>query len=84
MDAPNSSRHRRRSTGLCRRMLLLKATAVTLFKIANDMGWLGSGPRAGLMGNPIGQRTGLIDHAWEGQPKSGRVDADDLHRGHGL
>lgn len=27
----------------------LKATAVTLFKIANDMRWLGSGPRAGLM-----------------------------------
>ncbi|MBT5373564.1 MAG: class II fumarate hydratase, partial [Rhodospirillaceae bacterium] len=27
----------------------LKAVAVTLFKIANDMRWLGSGPRTGLM-----------------------------------
>jgi fumarate hydratase, class II len=27
----------------------LKATAVTLFKIANDIRWLGSGPRTGLM-----------------------------------
>ena len=27
----------------------LKAAAVTLFKIANDMRWLGSGPRTGLM-----------------------------------
>lgn len=28
---------------------VLKAAAVTLFKIANDLRWLGSGPRAGLM-----------------------------------
>ena len=27
----------------------LKSSAVTLFKIANDLRWLGSGPRAGLM-----------------------------------
>lgn len=27
----------------------LKAVAVTLFKIANDLRWLGSGPRAGIM-----------------------------------
>ena len=27
----------------------LKATAVTLYKIANDLRWLGSGPRTGLM-----------------------------------
>jgi fumarate hydratase class II len=27
----------------------IKATAVTLFKIANDLRWLGSGPRTGLM-----------------------------------
>jgi fumarate hydratase class II len=27
----------------------LKSTAVTLFKIANDLRWLGSGPRTGLM-----------------------------------
>lgn len=27
----------------------LKATSVTLFKIANDLRWLGSGPRTGLM-----------------------------------
>jgi fumarate hydratase, class II len=27
----------------------LKTTAVTLYKIANDMRWLGSGPRTGLM-----------------------------------
>jgi fumarate hydratase class II len=27
----------------------LKTTAVSLFKIANDMRWLGSGPRTGLM-----------------------------------
>ena len=27
----------------------IKTTAVTLFKIANDMRWLGSGPRTGLM-----------------------------------
>jgi fumarate hydratase class II len=26
----------------------LKAAAVTLFKIANDMRWLGSGPRTGI------------------------------------
>ena len=26
----------------------LKAAAVTLFKIANDLRWLGSGPRTGI------------------------------------
>ena len=28
----------------------LKAAAVTLFKIANDLRWLGSGPRTGIGG----------------------------------
>ena len=45
---PIRSRRRRRATGSSRRPGALKVVAVSLTKIANDLRYLGSGPRAGL------------------------------------
>ncbi len=42
------SKPRGRWTGWSARTRGLKAAAVTLFKIANDLRWLGSGPRTGI------------------------------------
>ena len=48
----------------------LKTLAVSLTKIANDLRFLGSGPRAGLGGDlPAGAAEGLVDHAGQGQPR---------------
>jgi len=43
----------------------LKTIAVTLFKIANDIRWLSSGPRCGIG-----------DHAGKGKSSDGRIDDD--------
>ena len=60
----------------------LKSAAVTLFKIANDLRWLGSGPRTGIRrAAAAGQRAGVLDHARQGQPDPGRGDADGLPPG---
>ena len=45
---PITSRRRRRATASSRRSGALKVVAVSLTKIANDLRFLGSGPRAGL------------------------------------
>src|SRR5271169_2134788 len=47
--APNKFTAQGTLDRLVRAHASLKATAVTLFKIANDLRWLGSGPRTGLM-----------------------------------
>ena len=49
VSAPNKFAAQATLDRVVRAHAALKATAVTLFKIANDMRWLGSGPRAGLM-----------------------------------
>ena len=53
----------------------LKTLAVSLMKIADDLRWLGSGPRSGL-GELVAarERAGLVHHAGQGQP--------DAERGH--
>ena len=63
----------------------LKAAAVTLFKIANDLRWLGSGPRTGIheLIFPANE-PGILDHAGQGQPDPGRGHADGRHPGHRL
>ena len=54
----------------------LKTAAVSCFKIANDMRWLGSGPRAGIHEAHLsGKRTGFIDHAGQDQSDASRGDA---------
>ena len=47
----------------------LKTVAVSLTKIANDLRFMGSGPRAGLGGDlPPRAAEGQLDHAGQGQP----------------
>jgi len=46
--APNKFTAQGTLDAMVRAHAALKAAAVTLFKIANDLRWLGSGPRAGL------------------------------------
>jgi fumarate hydratase class II len=46
--APNKFTAQGTLDGMVRAHAALKAAAVTLFKIANDLRWLGSGPRTGL------------------------------------
>ena len=76
---PTSSPRRARWTRWSARTAGCKAAAVTLFKIANDMRWLGSGPRTGLGELMLpGERAGLLDHAGQGQPDPGRGHADGL------
>jgi len=51
----------------------LKTVAASLFKIANDMRLLGSGPRSGPGRVDLaGKRAGLFDHAGQGEPHAGR------------
>ena len=60
----------------------LRALAVALMKIANDLRWLGCGPRAGLHELRLAlQRTRLVDHAWQGQSDAGRGDGHGVHPG---
>jgi fumarate hydratase class II len=47
--APNPFTAQSTSDRMVRAHAALKGVAVTLFKIANDLRWLGSGPRSGLM-----------------------------------
>ena len=47
----------------------LTTLAASLMKIANDIRWLGSGPRAGIGElSPSRERAGILDHAGQGQP----------------
>ena len=63
----------------------LRTTAVTLFKIANDLRWLGSGPRTGHPRAAVPrERAGVLDHAGQGEPDPGRGHADGRHPGHRL
>ena len=60
----------------------LKTLAVSLMKIANDIRWLASGPRAGL-GELIlpENEPGLVDHAGQGEPHAERGHDDGLRAG---
>jgi fumarate hydratase class II len=53
----------------------IKTAAMACYKIANDMRFLGSGPRSGL-GELIlpENEPGIVDHAGQGQPDPGRGD----------
>ena len=47
----------------------INTVAASLFKIANDIRFLGSGPRSGLgRTGAAGERARLLDHAGQGQP----------------
>jgi hypothetical protein len=51
----------------------LRLLAVVLMKIANDIRWLGSGPRGGLARTqPSFKRTRIFYNAWESQSHSTR------------
>ena len=51
----------------------LRTLAVSLMKIANDLRWLGSGPRCGLERSISRNSTRVLDHARKGQPGHCRV-----------
>ena len=52
----------------------LKTIAVSLFKIANDIRWLGSGPRCGIGEIQIpGDAARQFDHAGQGEPGHVRI-----------
>ena len=51
----------------------LRTLAVSLMKIANDIRWLGSGPRCGLERSISRNSTRVLDHARKGQPGHCRV-----------
>ena len=58
----------------------LRNLAVSLFKIAHDIRWLGSGPRTGFYELLLpSNEPGLVDHARKGQPDAGGGDADGRH-----
>ena len=50
----------------------LASLATGMFKIANDIRLMGSGPRSGRRNLSAGKRAGLIDHARQGQSHSSR------------
>ena len=51
----------------------LSTLAVSLTKIANDVRWLGSGPRSGLGELVLPENEpGSLDHAGQGEPDAGR------------
>jgi fumarate hydratase class II len=50
----------------------INSTATGLFKIANDIRLLGSGPAPAWRTDPAGKRAGVIDHAGQGQPNAVR------------
>jgi fumarate hydratase class II len=54
---------------------VLRTLAASLIKIADDLRWLGSGPRSGL------GELNLIDHARQGQPDTERGHDHGLHSG---
>ena len=58
----------------------LRTIAVTLFNVANNIRWLGSGPRCGFYEIKLPDRQpGSVDHAGQGQP--GDVRKHDAGRG---
>ena len=66
---PTSSWRKARWTRWSRCSAALRGSAVALMKIANDMRWLASGPRAGLARTETArERARLLDHARQGQP----------------
>ena len=62
----------------------VRTVAVSLFKIANDIRLLGSGPRCGLGElDSARERAGLVDHAGQGEPDAGRGADAGLRARHG-
>ena len=60
----------------------LKTIAVSLFKIANDIRWLGSGPRCGIGEIQLpATQPGQLDHAGQSEPGHVRIDDDGLRAG---
>ena len=59
----------------------LNTLAASLFKIANDIRLLGSGPRCGIARDlAAGERARLLHHAGQGQPDASRGDDHGLLR----
>jgi hypothetical protein len=62
----------------------LKTVAASLFKIANDMRLLGSGPALGPgRADPARERARVLHHARQGEPDAGRGADDGLRARHG-
>ncbi len=60
----------------------LRTLAVGLFKISNDIRWMGSGPRTGLAEiAPAGPAARVVDHARQGEPGHPRGDVHGLRAG---
>ena len=85
MSARTILRHRRRSTG-CAGACCFEGDGGDPFKIVKTTEVAGSRSARRAHGDQFSrQRTGLIPiMPGKVNPKSGRVDADDLHRGHGF
>ena len=64
------ARRARRSLGRLSRVI-----AVALIKIANDIRWMGSGPRRARRDPHPRPAAGLVDHAGQGEPGRGRGGA---------
>ena len=76
-EAPDHIEAQAARDGLVEASGALRTVAVSLSKIANDIRWLGSGPRTGL-GRAAAARpaAGQLDHAGQGQPGDLRGDDD--------
>ena len=63
---------------------ILNTISVSLIKIANDIRWLGSGPRAGIGEIELTICTARkLDHAWQGQSGDCRIGRDGLCASYG-
>ena len=70
---PTSSRRSRHMTRWSSCPAAIKTVAMACYKIANDMRFLGSGPRSGLGElDPARERAGIVHHAGQGEPDPGR------------
>ena len=70
------------TTTSCSRSGAVRTLAVSLMKIANDIRWLGSGPRAGhRRADPSRERARFVDHARQGEPHPVRSDDDGVRAG---
>jgi fumarate hydratase, class II len=79
-QAPNLCEALSARDGLVEASGALRSAAVSLTKVANDVRWLGSGPRCGI--GEIHLPDLQLDHAGEGEPRDVRDAPDDLRAGH--
>ena len=83
-EAPDHMEAQGARDGLVEASGALRTVAVSLYKIANDLRWLGSGPRTGLAElAPARPAAGQLDHAGQGEPGDLRGDDDGRRAGDG-